>query len=86
MATAVMTNPAGQEVVNLMGGRYVDALRRTAGQWMISNRICVRDWSISLDVDKDWLANTNFVQGQTSGEDPSYAVLGLKHPGLPAES
>ncbi len=86
MATAVMTNPAGQEVVNLMGGRYVDTLRRTAGQWMISNRICVRDWSISLDVDKDWLANTNFVQGQTSGEDPSYAVLGLKHPGLPAGS
>ncbi len=84
MATAVTTNQDGREVVNLMGGRYVDTLLREDGQWKISNRICIRDWSISLDVEQDWLKDINFVQGQTSGADPSYAVLGLKHPGLPA--
>ena len=84
MATAVMKNQDGRDVVNLMGGRYVDTLSRDDGQWKISNRICVRDWSISLDVDKDWLENTGFVEGQKSGEDPSYTALGLQHPGLPA--
>ena len=69
-----------------MGGRYVDTLRRAAGQWMISNRICVRDWSISLDVDKDGSQTPILSRARRSGEDPSYAVLGLKHPGLPAGS
>lgn len=86
MATAVIPDAEGRKVVNLMGGRYVDTLRRTDGQWKICNRICVRDWSISLDARTDWLANIDFVRGQTSGEDPSYAALGLKHPGLQAGS
>jgi hypothetical protein len=73
----------GKDNVTLLSGRYVDILNRDSGQWSIHSRTCVRDWSITLDVNKDALANTNFVQGVLSGADLSYAALGLVHPGLP---
>jgi hypothetical protein len=69
--------------VTLLSGRYVDTLLREGGQWKIDKRICVRDYSITLDVNNDWLRDNPFVQGKLSGEDPSYAVLGLKHAGFP---
>jgi hypothetical protein len=84
VASGIETDQAGRKIGNLIFGRYVDTLRRTDGAWKILKRVCVRDWSISLDVEKDWLENSNFVAGELSGEDPSYAVLGLKHPGLRA--
>lgn len=68
------------EVLTQLGGRFVDTFVRVEGEWKIKKRICVRDWSISLDVTKDHLANNNLVQGQLSGQDPSYAALGLSHP------
>jgi SnoaL-like domain len=86
MASNGKTNEGGREVVHLLSGRYVDTLRRENGAWKIAKRICVRDWSMSLDVEKDWLENSNFVEGRMSGQDPSYEVLGLEHPGLPAGS
>jgi hypothetical protein len=73
----------GQDIVTLLSGRYVDTLLKENGQWKIDKRICVRDYSITLDVNKDWLHDNPFVQGTLSGQDPSYAVLGLKHPGFP---
>jgi hypothetical protein len=76
-------NDKGQEVVDLMGGRFVDKLVREFGQWKVKDRVVVRDWSISLDAEKDWLEEMDFVEGQLSQHDPSYAVLGLLHPGLP---
>jgi hypothetical protein len=85
-SSVVKTKNNAREVANLMFGRYVDTLRRENGQWKIAKRICVRDWSISLDIEKDWLENSNFVEGHMSAEDPSYAVLGLEHPGLPVGS
>jgi hypothetical protein len=86
VASGIETNPEGRKIGNLIFGRYVDTLRRTDGSWKILKRVCVRDWSISLDVEKDWLEHSNFVAGELSGDDPSYAVLGLKHPGLRAGS
>jgi SnoaL-like domain len=80
IASGRLTPEAAPEVVNLMGGRYVDQLVREKGQWKVKERICVRDWSISLDAKRDWLEG--FVQGQMSGDDPSYSVLGLRHSGL----
>jgi SnoaL-like domain len=80
IASSRLTPEEAPEVVNLMGGRYVDRLVREDGQWKVKERTCVRDWSISLDATRDWLEG--FVQGQVSGEDPSYSVLGLRHPGL----
>ena len=82
LASAVAVNKEGREVANLLSGRYVDSLIREAGSWKIHKRVCVRDWSISLDVAKDWIEKGTFIQGEMSGRDPSYAILGLKHPGL----
>ncbi len=84
LASDITRRQDGREVVNLLSGRYVDTLSRENGQWKVAKRICVRDWSISLDVEKDWLENGNFVAGQMSGQDPIYAIFGLKHPGLGA--
>jgi hypothetical protein len=73
----------GGEVLNQMGGRYVDALVREDGQWKIKKRICVHDWSISHPIAGDWLGRAAYVQAQRSNEDPSFAVLGIKHSGVP---
>jgi SnoaL-like domain len=80
----------GGEFSNLMGGRYVDAFVRENGQWKIAHRIAVRDWSIGLVFEKEQLEKNAFIQnqllylqGQQSGQDPSYSALGLRHPGLP---
>ena len=67
--------------MHLLSGRYVDTLRRENGAWKIAKRTCVRDWSMSLDSEKDWLENSNFVEGRMSGQDPSYEALGLEAPG-----
>jgi hypothetical protein len=77
IANVSMKRKDEREVAHLMGGRYVDTFRREEGQWKISKRIVVRDWSISLDADNDWLKSRNFVPGQLKAQDPSYAVLGL---------
>jgi hypothetical protein len=69
----------GAGKMTLMGGRYVDTLVREDGGWKVQNRVCVRDWSVTLDTEQDALRARNFVTGQLSGEDASYAVLGLTH-------
>jgi hypothetical protein len=68
---------SGQDLITLMSGRYIDTLVRVKGEWKVDKRTCVRDWSISLDLEKDTLSQKNFVQGLLSGADPSYAILGL---------
>lgn len=73
----------GREVINQIGGRYVDGLERRDGRWKIKHRICVREWSLSVPVEHDWLANQPFVRGERSGLDPSYAALGIEHRGFP---
>ena len=73
----------GGETLNQLGGRYVDTLVREDGRWRIKKRICVRDWSISHAIVKDWLRDAGFVQGQQSNDDASYAVLGFGHSGIP---
>ncbi len=71
-------------VLTHLGGRFVDELVREDGAWKIRNRICVRDWSSSAPILMDGLAGWNMVQGQRSGEDPSFKVLGVTHSGVPA--
>ena len=80
---SVGTTEDGKEVINQIAGRYVDQLERRNGNWKIKKRICVREWSISLPVDRDWLAGQAFVMGERSGGDPSYVVLGIEHGGFP---
>ena len=68
------------EVLDQMGGRYVDQLERRDGIWKIKHRVCIREWSIRLPVAEDWLAGQPYVAGERSGRDPSYAALGLTPP------
>ena len=76
----------GQEVLDQMGGRFVDRFKRHNGKWKISHRICVREWSISHPVLQDWLIGAPFVNGDRSGRDPSFSVLNIEHSGLPVQS
>lgn len=76
----------GQKLLNQLGGRYVDTLQRENGAWKIKKRICVREWSISHRVAEDWLEGAGFVKGERSGNDPSFAVLGFSHSGVPLQA
>jgi SnoaL-like domain len=73
----------GKDMLHQMGGRYVDALVRENGRWKVKKRVCVHDWSNSSPIQGDWLGKAAYVQGKRSQEDPSYAVLGLQHSGIP---
>jgi hypothetical protein len=72
----------GRGVIKQLGGRYIDTLVREDGQWRIKKRVCVRDWSITLSRDVDWLEGQQFVEGKRSQLDPSQMVLGLTHSGV----
>jgi hypothetical protein len=71
----------GAKLLTFMGGRYMDTFAKEAGAWKIKKRVCVRDWSYSQAVEQDFLATEPFYDGAWSGEDLSYAFLGLKHRG-----
>lgn len=75
------TGQTGAKLLTFMGGRYVDTFAKEAGEWKIKKRVCVRDWSYSQVVEKDFLEAQPFIDGAWSGDDPSYAVLGIKHSG-----
>ena len=81
IATVVYPAPEGGETVNLLGGRYVDALAREADGWKIKRRACVREWSISLPVESDWLAGADFVPSRRGQQDEAYRVLKTRHLG-----
>lgn len=71
----------GAKLLTFMGGRYVDTFAKDAGRWKIKKRVCVRDWSYSQVVEQDFIEALPFIDGAWSGDDPSYAVLGIKHSG-----
>ncbi len=82
LATILQKEEKAGEILTLLGGRYIDTLRREQDGWRIAKRVCVRDWSRTLDIKEDRLKHDNFVSGELSGQDPSYDVLGFRHPGL----
>jgi hypothetical protein len=71
----------GERMCNLLGGRFVDRLRREEGRWRIEHRTVLRDWSVSIPVHEDWTDTASLREGQRSGEDVSFAVLGTQHGG-----
>jgi SnoaL-like domain len=81
LAVVRATGDEGRELIKQLGGRYVDTFVRESGRWRIKKRTCVRDWSITLPLDQDWLEGQGFVEGQRSQHDPSQAALGIKHSG-----
>ncbi len=72
-----------REVLNQLGGRYVDTLVREDGKWLIKQRLCLREWSISRPIDSDWLGTAGFIETRRGQADESYAALGLTHSGNP---
>jgi hypothetical protein len=84
IATVVYPGSDGAvDTLNQLGGRYVDRLVREDGLWRIKERICVREWSISHPLERDWLAGRGFVETRRGPEDHSYRALGLAHSGNP---
>jgi hypothetical protein len=86
IATVRKTGSDGTATLNHLGGRYADQLERIAGRWQIKHRICVRDWSITLPITEDWLAQSNHARGAFDKTDPGYQVLSLNHSGSIARS
>lgn len=78
---ALMRLPAGdvRPVINLLAGRFVDRFERIDGKWKIKHRTCVRDTSISLDVERDDYASTGFVEGTRDAQDLGALLLKLAH-------
>jgi hypothetical protein len=85
LAVSRDTRPDGVEMCNQLGGRFVDKLQREDGRWLIKHRIVVRDWSISVPIEQDWVADIGLRDGERSNADPSCTVLGLAHTGTVSE-
>lgn len=68
-------------ILNQLGGRYVDTLERIDGKWLISKRICVREWSITHPINNDFLEGAGFVDSARGQADSSYEALGQAHQG-----
>ena len=74
-------NADGTPTCHQLGGRFVDKLRREDGRWRIWHRTAVRDWSVSLPVEADYVAARGLKEGHRSMDDPAFAALGLVHAG-----
>jgi hypothetical protein len=57
----------------IIGGRYVDELRRDSGTWRIAKRTAVVDWSRNLGAPAPWdsPAAKGFTRGRRDGTDPA---------------
>jgi hypothetical protein len=76
----------GVTLVRQLGGRFVDKLVRQDGRWLIKHRAVVRDWTIALPLEHDWVSATALMPAQRSNADPSFDALGIVHSGIPARA
>jgi len=84
VATVIYPGKNGvADMLNQLGGRYVDKLVRESGVWRIKDRMCIREWSISHAKERDWLAGRGFEETRRGPDDHSYRALGLAHSGNP---
>lgn len=81
-AVMVTVGDDGRETCNQMGGRFVDRFVRQDDRWLIKHRRIVRDWGISLPVENDWTLKAGIPEGQRSGQDLAFEVLGRRHHGF----
>ncbi len=63
----------GRSEAVIMGGRHVDRLARVGGDWKISSRVSVVDWSRSLGEPAHWSspAAAQFTKGRGDDHDPA---------------
>ena len=66
IATVLYPDRGEGEILNQLGGRYVDTMHREAGEWRIKQRLCVREWSISRPIQSDWLATASVASRRTT--------------------
>ncbi|MBW8785179.1 MAG: nuclear transport factor 2 family protein [Novosphingobium sp.] len=71
----------GVPMCNQLGGRYVDRLERVGGRWEVKHRVCMRDWSVSLEVKADSFANSQLTLGRRDAEDAGVKTMRLAHRG-----
>ena len=73
---------SGGEMINQLGGRFIDTLVREADGWKISRRVAVRDWSITLPMTQDYIGTQGLKPGGYA-DDLRYGELGIAHSGVP---
>ena len=61
----------GDEVIDLVGGRYVDRFERRDGAWKVADRIFVPDWDSQLPRER-WQVPEQWTMGTRDRTDPSY--------------
>jgi len=61
--------------LDTFGGRYVDELVKELGEWLIMDRVVVRDWSKTETVQGSYYSPDDFVGGKRSREDLAYKPL-----------
>lgn len=81
LATILYPSQNDIELINQVAGRYVDQLVREGGQWLIKNRLTLRDWSITHRVEQNLLAQAGFEEAGQGPLDPSYSALGHEFQG-----
>jgi hypothetical protein len=59
-------------VVNVLAGRYVDSFERRGGEWKISDRVVVIDWSTVWRSDERFPGVDTFVPGERYPDDLVY--------------
>ena len=62
----------GGEVVDLVGGRYVDRFERRDGAWKVADRIFAPDWDTQLPRER-WQVPEQWTMGTRDRSDPSYS-------------
>lgn len=58
----------------LWGGRYADEFERRDGEWRISRRVCVHEWTSIVPVPATWPGAAAFTQGIRGPGDVSYVM------------
>lgn len=80
-ATLIYPPEDQTDFVNHIAGRYVDKFVRDDGQWLIKDRLTIRDWSITHRVEADPLSQQGIVDGGLGPGDASYRALGHEYGG-----
>jgi hypothetical protein len=65
----------GDEVLSVIGGRYLDRFDRRDGRWAISERSVIIDWSRVAFTGDDWPAAKDFPRAGRREADPSHAFF-----------
>lgn len=69
----------GPPRMNQLVGRFVDHFERVDGKWKIKRRTCVRDTSITVNVERDDYAAFGFAEGARDSNDLGAALIGIAH-------